>query len=154
MKIYSQVLTFSIKRKTWLFHVVVLLTTATKWTKVKIARAGRTKLLFLPTKYANFVTFSMPSPLSLLKLHIMCTNACRMCSTIIFPISTNNLIVLWCCRFRSQRRFLNSLVMQFNQSNREIFFLFTRAWVGHRPRSVQRRILRLHEPGSVPFSLG
>ena len=36
-----------------LFHVVVLLTTATKWTKVKNARAGRAKLLFLPTKYAN-----------------------------------------------------------------------------------------------------
>ena len=53
MKIYPQVLTFFIKPKTWLFHVVVLLTTATKWTKVKNARAGRAKLLFLPTKYAN-----------------------------------------------------------------------------------------------------
>ena len=51
MKIYPQVLTFFIKPKTWLFHVV-LLTTATKWTKVKNARAGRAKLLFLPTKYA------------------------------------------------------------------------------------------------------
>ena len=63
MKIYPQVLTFFIKPKTRLFHVVVLLTTATKWTKVKNARAGRAKLLFLPTKY---VTFSLPSPLSLL----------------------------------------------------------------------------------------
>ena len=53
MKIYPQVLTFFIKPKTWLFHVVVLLTTATKWTKVKNARAGRAKLLFLTTKYAN-----------------------------------------------------------------------------------------------------
>ena len=53
MKIYPQVLTFFIKPKTWLFHVVVLLTTATKWTKVKNARAGRAKLLFLPIKYAN-----------------------------------------------------------------------------------------------------
>ena len=53
MKNYPQVLTFFIKPKTWLFHVVVLLTTATKWTKVKNARAGRAKLLFLPTKYAN-----------------------------------------------------------------------------------------------------
>ena len=41
------------KPKTWLFHVVVLLTTATKWTKVKNARAGRAKLLFSPIKYAN-----------------------------------------------------------------------------------------------------
>ena len=33
--------------------IVVLLTTATKWAKVKNARAGRAKLLFLPNKYAN-----------------------------------------------------------------------------------------------------
>ena len=33
--------------------VVVLQTTAKKWTKVKNARAGRAKLLFLPTKYAH-----------------------------------------------------------------------------------------------------
>ena len=68
MKIYPQVLTFFVKPKTWLFHVVVLLTTATKWTKVKNARAGRAKLLFLTTKYV--VTFSLPSPLLLLKLPI------------------------------------------------------------------------------------
>ena len=53
MKIYPQVLTFFVKPNTWLFHVVVLLTTATKWTKVKNAREGRAKLLFLTTKYAN-----------------------------------------------------------------------------------------------------
>ena len=53
MKIYPQVLTFFIKPQIWLFHVVVLLTTAKKWTKVKNARAGRAKLLFLTTKYAN-----------------------------------------------------------------------------------------------------
>ena len=53
MKIYPQVMTLSIKPQIWLFHVVVLLTTANKWTKVKNARAGRAKLLFLPTKYAN-----------------------------------------------------------------------------------------------------
>ena len=47
MKIYPQVLTFFIKPKTWLFHVFALLTTAKKWTKVKSARAGRAKLLFL-----------------------------------------------------------------------------------------------------------
>ena len=35
MKIYPQVLTFSIKPKIWLLHVVVLLTTAMKCTKVK-----------------------------------------------------------------------------------------------------------------------
>ena len=68
MKIYLQVLTFFIKPKTWLFHVVVLLTTAKKWTKVKNVRAVRAKLLFLPTKYAKTLTFSLPSPLSLLKL--------------------------------------------------------------------------------------
>ena len=48
MKVYPQVLTLFIKPQIWLFHVVVLLTTAKKWTKVKNA-----KLLFLPTKYAN-----------------------------------------------------------------------------------------------------
>ena len=53
MKIYFQVLTLFINPQIWLFHVVVLLTTAKKWTKVKNARAGRAKLLFLPTKYAN-----------------------------------------------------------------------------------------------------
>ena len=37
----------------WLFHAVVLQTTAKKWTKVKNARAERAKLLSLPTKYAN-----------------------------------------------------------------------------------------------------
>ena len=53
MKIYVQELTFSITPQTCLFHVVVLLTTATKWTKVKNARAERAKLSFLPTEYAN-----------------------------------------------------------------------------------------------------
>ena len=37
----------------WSFHVVVLLTTAKRWRKMKKARVGRAKLLFLPTKYAN-----------------------------------------------------------------------------------------------------
>ena len=36
----------------WLFNVV-LLTTAKKWTKGENARAGRAKLLFLPTKCEN-----------------------------------------------------------------------------------------------------
>ena len=53
LKIYPQVLTFFIKLQIWSFHVVVLLTTAKKWTKIKNARAGRAKPLFLPTKYAN-----------------------------------------------------------------------------------------------------
>ena len=53
MKIYPQVLTSSIKPQIWLFHVVVLLTTAKKRTNLKNARAGRAKLLFFPTKYAN-----------------------------------------------------------------------------------------------------
>ena len=53
MKIYPQVLTFLITPQIWLFHVVVLLTTAKKWTKLKNARAERAKLLSLSTKYAN-----------------------------------------------------------------------------------------------------
>ena len=53
MVIYRQVLSLFIKPQIWLFHVVVLLTTAKKWTKVKNARAGRAKLLFLPNEYAN-----------------------------------------------------------------------------------------------------
>ena len=53
MVIYPQVLTLFIKPKIWLFHVVVLLTTAKKWTKVKNARARRAKLLPVLTKYAN-----------------------------------------------------------------------------------------------------
>ena len=53
MKIYLQVLTFSITLQTWLFHVVALLTTAKKWAKMKNARAERAKLLFFPTEYAN-----------------------------------------------------------------------------------------------------
>ena len=53
MKIYPQVLTFFIKPQIYLFHVVALLKTAKKSTKVKNARAERAKLFFLPTKYAN-----------------------------------------------------------------------------------------------------
>ena len=48
---YPQALTLSLKPQIWTFHVVVLLTTAKKWTK--------------------FVTFSLPSPLSLLKIPIV-----------------------------------------------------------------------------------
>ena len=50
MKAYLQVPTSFINPQMWLFHIVVLQTTAKKWTKVKNARAGRAKLLFLPTK--------------------------------------------------------------------------------------------------------
>ena len=53
IKLYRQVLTFFLKPQIWLFQVVVLLTTAKKWTKVKSTRAERAKLLFLSTKYAN-----------------------------------------------------------------------------------------------------
>ena len=41
------------KPQFWLFHVAVLQSTAKKWKKVKNVRAGRVKLLLLPTKYAN-----------------------------------------------------------------------------------------------------
>ena len=53
MVIYPQVLMLFIKPQIWRFHVVVLLTTAKKWTKVKNTRAGHAKLLFMPAKYAN-----------------------------------------------------------------------------------------------------
>ena len=39
----------------------------------------------------------------------MFKNACRTCSTIIFPLLTNNITAFWRCRCRSRRRFLNSL---------------------------------------------
>ena len=42
-----------VKPQIWPFHVVVLQTTAKKWTKVENARAGRAEILFLATKYAN-----------------------------------------------------------------------------------------------------
>ena len=49
-------------------------TTAKKWTKVKNARAGRAKLLVCPLNIQiyKFLTFSLPSPLSLLSflLHV------------------------------------------------------------------------------------
>ena len=51
MRSYPQVLTFFIEPQIWLVHVVVLLTTAKKWTKVKNVRAARAKLLFFPTKH-------------------------------------------------------------------------------------------------------
>ena len=55
MKIYLQVLMSSIKPQIWFFHVVVLLTTAHKWTKMKNARAGRAKLLFFQICFFTFV---------------------------------------------------------------------------------------------------
>ena len=54
MKIYPQAPTSLIKPQIWLFHVVVLQTTAKKWTKTKHARAGRAKLLFLSTSYVYY----------------------------------------------------------------------------------------------------
>ena len=54
MKIYLQILTSFKNLKIWSFrHVVVLLTTATKWTKIKRARAERAKLLSLATSMQN-----------------------------------------------------------------------------------------------------
>ena len=67
MKIYPQVLTFFIKPQIWLFPVVVLLTTAKTW---KNAHAGRAKLLFLPTKYANL-------------WHSHCHHCCRFLSSLL-----------------------------------------------------------------------
>ena len=58
MKIYRRVLMFFIKRQIWLFfYVVVLQTTAKKWTKVKNARAGLAKLMNIPESglFADFV---------------------------------------------------------------------------------------------------
>ena len=53
MEIYPQAITFSLEPQIWSFRVVVLLTTAKKWTKTKNTRAERAKLLLLLTKYAN-----------------------------------------------------------------------------------------------------
>ena len=53
MKIYPQALTFSLKPQLWSFHVVALLTTAKKWTKVKSMHVQSVQLLVLLTKYAN-----------------------------------------------------------------------------------------------------
>ena len=54
MKIYPQVLSPSIKLQIWPFHIVVLVLSAKKWTKVKNARADRAcKAIVFPTKYAN-----------------------------------------------------------------------------------------------------
>ena len=60
MKIYPQVLKSLIKPQFWVFHVVVLQTTAKKWTKMKHARVGRGKLLFLSLKKASFTVASFP----------------------------------------------------------------------------------------------
>ena len=61
MKIYPEVLTSFIKPQIWLFQVVVLQRTAKKWTKVKNARAGRSKLLFfIAHSICKSVTFSLP----------------------------------------------------------------------------------------------
>ena len=54
MKIYPQVLTSLIKPRIWLFLVVVLQTTAKKWTKMKHASAGCAKLLFCPLNMQIF----------------------------------------------------------------------------------------------------
>ena len=40
------------------------------------------------------------------------TKACRTCSTIIFPHSSNEIIDLWRCRGRCSRHFLNSLFFE------------------------------------------
>ena len=48
MQIYPQVMTLSIKLQIWLFHVVVLLTTAKKWTKVKKHVQGVQGYCFCP----------------------------------------------------------------------------------------------------------
>ena len=36
--------------------------------------------------------------------------ACRTCSTIVFPYSTNQIVDLWCCRCLCRRHFLHFLV--------------------------------------------
>ena len=46
MKISPQVLTFFIRPQIWLFHVVVLQTTAKKWTKVKVHVLGVQRYCF------------------------------------------------------------------------------------------------------------
>ena len=47
------------------------------------------------------------------KLH---QKACRTCSTIICPHSTNHITDSWCCHFRCRRYFLNFLITYLNGS--------------------------------------
>ena len=54
-------------------------------------------------KFGDF-TSSLCSPLRYL------LNACCTCSTIIYALLTNNIIVLWRCRSRSRRRFLKGIL--------------------------------------------
>ena len=44
-----------------------------------------------------------------------------LCSTIIYALLTNDIIVLWRCRSRSRRRFLNSLIYWVNLNTKDEF---------------------------------
>ena len=52
---------FSVKLEKWSFHVADLPRTGMKCTEMKKAREGRSKLLFLFIKYAQFVALSLLS---------------------------------------------------------------------------------------------
>ena len=68
MEICRQLLTSSTQRQNTSFHVVEMMRTAAKCTKMKSARAKRAKLMFFLVKYANF----SPTSSWLLKLRNYC----------------------------------------------------------------------------------
>ena len=53
--------TFSVKLEKWSFHFADLPRTVKKCTKIKKAREGHAKLLFLFIKYTKFLALSLPS---------------------------------------------------------------------------------------------
>ena len=72
MEICRQLLTSSTQRQSTSFHVVEMMRTAAKCTKMKSARAKRVKLMFFLVKYANFFKFLSPTSSWLLKLRNYC----------------------------------------------------------------------------------
>ena len=86
------------------FHLLVTNGFHAKANNERFTVAGSQNL-----KYENFT-------LSSVRLRqILHKKACRTCSTIIFPHSTNQTIDLWrcrcCCHCRCRHRFLNSLLL-------------------------------------------
>lgn len=66
------------------------------------------------------------------RLREMYKRVCRTCSTIIFPLSTNDIIALWRCRCRSLRCFLNPLFCHACAAWRQCDLTSTRPPLGRR----------------------
>ena len=120
LNICHHMLTSSTQQQNWSFHVVERTRTSSKCQKMKNARAKRAKILFFFVKYANLWGFccrrrrgclsSLMMTETARKTLLFCKEvtdlfirACRTCSTIIFPHSTNQILSLWRCRCRSRR---------------------------------------------------